>query len=146
MKGRFIPKNPEKYIGNAKNVLFRSSWELHIMKFFDSNPAIVKWSSEELAIPYINPIAVAAGQIKISRYFPDFIVWYKDNTGNIKQEIIEIKPYRETILVPGANEREKLTYTVNIAKWKAAEDFAKKHGIKFKILTEKSIFRQGRRK
>ena len=37
MKGRFIPKNPGKYLGNPNTIMFRSAWELRVMQFFDQN-------------------------------------------------------------------------------------------------------------
>ncbi len=55
-KGRFKPKNPEKYNGNAENIVFRSSWELRCMKYFDDHPGIIWWSSEEMHIPYYSPV------------------------------------------------------------------------------------------
>ena len=145
MRGRFIPKNPQKYVGNVNNILFRSSWERRFMLWLDANNAVIKWGSEELAIPYVNPIKVdkISGRPVISRYYPDFIVMYQDNTGAVKKEIIEIKPAHESFLRPGMSERDKATYAVNQAKWKAAAIFAEAQGAVFRVLTEKSIFRQG---
>ena len=34
-KGKFIPQNPKKYNGNPENIIYRSSWELRCMKWFD---------------------------------------------------------------------------------------------------------------
>ena len=39
------------------------------MVYCDKNDDIIYWASEELAIPYINPI-----DKKRHRYFPDFII------------------------------------------------------------------------
>ena len=33
-----------------------------------------------------------------------------------------------------------MTYAVNSAKWKAAQNYCKEKGIKFKILTEEDLF------
>ena len=71
-KGKFIPQNPKKYNGNPENIIYRSSWELRCMKWFDDNENIIWWSSEELSIPYLNPI-----DQKMHRYFPDFIIKVK---------------------------------------------------------------------
>lgn len=144
MRGRFIPKNPQKYVGNVHNILFRSSWEVTFMKWLDQNNAVMRWGSEELAIPYVNPIKLdEAGRPKISRYYPDFIILYRDATGALKKEIIEVKPYRETQLTPGMDERAKMMYAVNQAKWKAAAIFAEAQGAVFRVVTEKSIYKTG---
>jgi len=55
-KGIFNPKNPKKYNGNADNIVYRSSWELRVMKWLDDNPKVIWWASEELPIPYKSPI------------------------------------------------------------------------------------------
>jgi hypothetical protein len=33
-KGRFSPKNPAKYNGDPMNIIWRSTWELRVMKYF----------------------------------------------------------------------------------------------------------------
>lgn len=145
--GRFIPKNPQKYVGNPNNILFRSSWEVRFMKWLDTNNAVLRWGSEELAIPYVNPIKVdAAGRPKISRYFPDFIILYRDNFGNIKKEIVEVKPYKESVITPRMSDRDKEAYIVNQAKWKAAAIFAESQGATFRVITERTMFRNGAKK
>ena len=50
--GKFIPKNRNKYKGNPKKIVYRSLWERSFMKYCDSNPSILEWSSEEIIIPY----------------------------------------------------------------------------------------------
>ena len=37
-KGWFRPKNPIKYKGDAANIVYRSNWELRVMKHLDINP------------------------------------------------------------------------------------------------------------
>ena len=141
MQGRFIPKNKGKYVGNANNIIFRSSWELHLMKYLDNSPNCVRWGSEELAIPYVNPIKVdSAGRPVISRYFPDFIAMMRDGAGTITKQIIEIKPFRETHLTAKSSQQDKMTFAVNQAKWRAAADYAARNNAKFLVLTEKSLF------
>jgi hypothetical protein len=141
--GRFIPKNPQKYVGNVNKIMFRSSWELRFMQWLDTNNAVLRWGSEELAIPYVNPIKIDEnGRPKISRYFPDFIIMYRDNLGNLKKEIVEVKPMKESVLTAGSSERDKMAYAVNQAKWKAASIFAESQGAVFRVITEKSMFRQ----
>jgi hypothetical protein len=132
-KGFFHPKNPDKYIGNAKSIIFRSSWELLFFKWLDKTPGVLQWASEEFSIPYISPL-----DNKLHQYYPDALIIYKDKTGAIKKEIIEIKPYKETVLTPRATEQDKLTLLVNKAKWDAAGKFASAQGMLFRILTEKN--------
>ena len=141
--GRFIPKHPEKYVGNPNRIMFRSSWELRYMKWLDANNAVLRWASEELAIPYVNPIKVDAnGRPKISRYFPDFIIMYRDLSGQVKKEIVEVKPLKEAIITPRMSERDKMAYAVNQAKWKAAAEYAERNGATFRVITEKTMFKQ----
>ncbi len=136
--GRFIPKNPKKYVGKSiNNIMFRSSWELYFFKWLDSNDAVLRWGSEELAIPYIHPV-----DKRVHRYFPDMIIMYRDNTGGIKKEIIEIKPYKESVETPRMTPRDAQALMVNKEKWKAAADFAERNGAVFRVMTEKTLFKQ----
>lgn len=135
MRGRFIPKNPEKYVGNPNQILFRSSWERSFMIWLDTNNAISRWASEELAIPYVSPL-----DNRVHRYFPDFIILYQDITGMVKKEIIEIKPYKESIVTKNMSDRDKKALIVNEAKWKAAAEFAERNNSTFRVLTERSLF------
>jgi hypothetical protein len=34
-KGKFTPDNPNKYMGDASNIIYRSGWERRAMKYFD---------------------------------------------------------------------------------------------------------------
>jgi hypothetical protein len=138
MKGLYRPKNPQKYLGNPQRIVFRSSWELKLFQWLDSTPAILQWASEEFSIPYLSPF-----DNKVHQYYPDALVIYKDKHGSLQKEIIEIKPLKETILQPRATERDKLAYVLNQAKWKAASIFASQQGMRFRVVTEKSMFRQG---
>ena len=121
-----------------KNIVFRSSWELSMTQFLDNNPNILRWSSEEFYIPYLKPT-----DKKVHRYFPDYWIEYKDRTGKIVQEVLEVKP--STQVSPNLKRKqttyEQITYAINIAKWQAATEFCKQRGIKFRILTEKQMFK-----
>lgn len=134
-RGRFIPRNPQKYIGNPNQIFFRSSWEMQFFKWLDKNEAVLRWGSEELAIPYLNPL-----DMKVHRYFPDIIVLYKHKDGSLRKEIVEIKPYKETVETPKMTERDAKALVVNRAKWTAAAEFAALHGATFRVITEKTIF------
>jgi hypothetical protein len=137
MKGKFQPKNPQKYLGNPTNIIYRSKWELDMMIYFDKNTEIVGWASEELIIPYRSPV-----DNRIHRYFPDFVIKNKQN----QTIVVEVKPYQQTLQPVAPKKKTKafineaVTYAVNQAKWKAAEEYCKDRGYRFQILTEKEIY------
>jgi hypothetical protein len=135
IRGKFIPKNPEKYIGDASNIFFRSLWEASCMKFFDSSKDVLRWGSEELSIPYLSP-----KDGRVHQYFPDFFVEYRDVEGNIKKEIVEVKPYHESDSAAAKTDRSKAALEINEAKWAAAATFCESRGLQFRVLTERSIF------
>jgi hypothetical protein len=139
--GRFIPRHPEKYIGDANKIFFRSSWEMTCMKFFDSRSDIVEWNSEEISIPYLSP---ADG--RVHRYFPDFVIKYINREGKELCEVVEVKPLHESESKFAKSDRSKDALEVNEAKWAAASLYCEEHGMKFRVLTEKSIFHQGVKK
>ena len=149
LKARFIPKNPDKYAGDVYKIFARSAWEISVMKYLDSSSAVLKWGSEEVAIPYLKPyIDVTSGQakVKVANYYPDFVVIYRDKNNTIRKEILEIKPLKEASSEKAKTAYDKLSLAVNIAKWRAAEDFATKNGMTFRVLTEMSIFKQAPKK
>jgi hypothetical protein len=138
-KGWFKPQNPQKYKGNPENIIYRSSWELRCMKYFDDHPNIIWWSSEELAIPYISPV-----DGKRHRYFPDFIIKVQRKDNTVMTYVIEVKPESQTKKPTQKKKTKKFiqeaaTYAINQMKWKAADEFCHEHGWQFKILTEKDL-------
>jgi hypothetical protein len=138
-KGRFKPKNPKKYNGSAENIIYRSSWELRVMKYFDESASIIWWASEELAIPYRSPV-----DQKMHRYFPDFIVKVREKSGLVMTYILEVKPEKQTKRPVQKRKTQKFlqeaaTYAVNQEKWRAADIFCQEHGWKFKVVTEKDL-------
>jgi hypothetical protein len=138
-KGRFQPKNPKKYNGDADNIIYRSTWEVRVMKWLDEHPNVVWWASEELPITYKSPL-----DNRIHRYFPDFIAKIKQKDGSVMTYIIEVKPLEQTKMPVQKKKtqryiREAATYVVNQEKWKAADIFCQEHGWKFMIMTEKEL-------
>jgi hypothetical protein len=91
VQGIFNAQNVQKYKGKFP-IIYRSSLELKVMRWFDSNPNIVTWGSESVIIPYISPL-----DERLHRYFVDFVAVLKEANGNFKKFIIEIKPYKQTI-------------------------------------------------
>lgn len=140
-QGRFIPRNPNKYRGDPTNIIYRSGWELQTFKWLDVNSGILEWSSEEIVIPYISPV-----DGKPHRYFPDILAKIRGADGRIKNYLIEIKPYNQSI-EPKVQTRvtkryitEICTWGVNQAKWKAAREYCLDRQWIFKILTEKDLY------
>ena len=134
-KGKFRPQNYKKYKGDHTNIVYRSGWELKFMKYLDRQPEVLRWSSEEIIIPYRSPI-----DNRLHRYFPDF--WVKTTKG---ESLIEIKPKKQTkppVLNPKHKRRylkEVKTWGVNEAKWKAASVFCENRGWKWQIITEDTL-------
>ena len=136
-KGIYKPIKPEKYVGNPNNIVYRSLLEKRFMLYCDKNVDITHWASEELAIPYTNPITR-----KRHRYFPDFIIKTKKG----KRYMIEIKPSRQckppkkpVSRKTRSYMRESLEYIKNQAKWQAASKYCEDQNAEFKIITEKDL-------
>lgn len=139
-KGYYKPSHPEKYIGDSNNVIYRSLWERKFMYWVDHNENILKWSSEEIWIPYLSPI-----DKRVHKYYPDFFIKYKDSKGNIKESLIEIKPKKQ---VEGPKPQKRMTqkqmyelkeFAKNQAKWKFAKEFCADRNWQFQILTEDNL-------
>ena len=135
--GKFTPQNPQKYIGDHKNIIYRSSWECRLMNKFDLAESIISWSSEELVIPYISPV-----DMRPHRYFPDFFVKMRKVDGGIRTMVVEVKPRSQSV-EPARKKRmtkqyirEVTTWGVNEAKWKAAKAFCEDRKWEFLVLTE----------
>lgn len=144
-QGRYILINENKYDGNSNNIIYRSSWEHRLMILFDKSDNVIKWSSEEIVIPYIDVV-----ENKQRRYFPDFYVELKVGDKIFKM-IIEVKPFVET-QPPVEPEGKRIsskakfrhleaqkTYLINISKWNQAIKFCSERGVKFMIITENNM-------
>jgi len=137
-KGKYIPINRKKYVGNSSQVIYRSLWERKLMVYCDRNEKVIEWGSEEVIVPYRSP-----WDGKMHRYFPDFYIKIKQGDGTYKKFIIEVKPKaqcKEPIKTPKRKTRkwykEVQTWGINQAKWKSAIDYCENRGMEFKILTE----------
>jgi len=139
-KTKYIPENPDKYVGNSNNIICRSNWERKFCKYLDKNQNIVRWASEELKIPYFSTI-----DKQIHHYYPDFLFEAKVNN-DVQTFVVEIKPKKQTVK-PNTKKNKRaylnecITFEINNCKWKAAEEYCKKNGWNFKILTEESLFK-----
>jgi len=135
-KGLYRPTNPKKYVGNTKQIVYRSLLERRFMRYCDLNKDIEFWASEELPVRYYSPL-----DKKWHRYFPDFVV----KTCNNEKFMIEIKPSRQAVKPNPPTKktksymRESFEYIKNQAKWSAAREYCSDNGMKFKIITEKDL-------
>ena len=139
LKGIYKPQNPKKYIGNPNMIVYRSSWERKFCMYCDTRDAIKRWASEEINIPYYNPV-----KKRPARYYPDFYIESVDKEGKLRKILIEVKPLKET-KPPQYKRRTKnvliaeAMYSQNQAKWNAAREFCLDQGWEFKIMTEKEL-------
>jgi len=153
-QGTFNIRNKEKYIG-SKEPFYRSSWEERFMNWCDNNPNIVRWSSEEIKIPYI---ISENGFSKTHNYYPDFYIEVINKEMNLKKYVVEIKPYNQGpikeenkevyVPKPPKNKNAKSlkryyleckTYMKNTLKWQAAKTYCLRNGFEFIVLTRKDV-------
>src|SRR5438105_4643209 len=139
--GRFEPKNPAKYHGDINHIVFRSLWERRFMVMIDEDDRVLKWSSEELIIPYRSP-----KDEMVHRYFPDFALLVKMPDGSTKVRVVEVKPSNK-LVQPVPKKRitkkfmtEMLGYAIIQAKKKAAEAYCADRGWEYVFITEKDLF------
>lgn len=138
--GKFSPKNTNKYLGDPTNIWYRSLWERRVMVHLDNNQNVIEWSNEEIVIPYLSPV-----DNRWHRYFPDFFVRTRNRQGLIEAMIIEVKP-KSQARPPKIQQRvtkryitEVMTWGVNEAKWKAANEYCKDRNWKFVVVTEDDL-------
>lgn len=135
-KGKYKVKNTSKYKGNPTGVVFRSLWERQVFKWCDDNPSILKWSSEEIIVPYR-----CKTDNRVHRYYPD--LYLKMDNGN--EYLIEIKPKKETKEPKRPSRKTKkylnevMTYIKNQSKWETAQCYCEDRGWKFQVWTEDTI-------
>ena len=139
-RGKYRPKSPNKYNGDPTNIVYRSSWELRLMNWLDSNHNVIKWSSEEVVVPYKHPITG-----KCHRYFHDFMAVMKDKNGTNKTYMIEVKPKKQVdppekkTKITKRYLQEVQTYAINSYKWKYAKEYCKDRNWIFIVITEKEL-------
>ena len=110
------------------------------MVHLDTNPSVVKWSNEEIVIPYLSPV-----DNRWHRYFPDFFVQVKNKQGILEAMILEVKPKSQAkppVKKSKITKRyinEVMTWGVNEAKWKASVEYCKDRNWQFKVITEDDL-------
>jgi hypothetical protein len=136
-QGPYTVKNPAKYVGKGVP-RYRSGWELSFMIFLDNNDNVMQWASESIQIPYRNPVTG-----KQSIYVPDFLITYRTRQNTLIAEVIEIKPKKQSIIESKMSNRDRMVVAINYAKWDSATKWCNRNGLKFRVITEEDMFRNG---
>ena len=147
--GEYKVINIKKYIGDPTKIYYRSGWELKFMIYLDSNDSILRWSSEQITIPYQD----VKGHYH--RYYPDFYIERIDNQNHHRFDrvVIEIKPNKEkfppkqpkkmTAKALESYEYQLRNYQKNIYKWSKAKIYCEKMGMVFYIMDEFDLKKYG---
>ena len=72
-KGKYRVKNIKKYEGDPTKCIFRSLWERQAFRWLDEHPKVIKWSSEEVIVPY-----KCKTDGKMHRYYTDCLLYTSD--------------------------------------------------------------------
>ena len=137
-QGPYTVINRAKYVGNGEP-RYRSGWEFSFMKFCDTNDSVLQWASESIAIPYRHPLTG-----KMTQYIPDFLITYRTRNNQMRAELIEIKPKKQSVIESKMSSRDRAIVAINYAKWDAATKWARRNGLVFRVITEQDMFHNGR--
>lgn len=142
-QGYYEPTYPQKYKTNTKQIIYRSSWELKLCRWFDLTPEVIEWASEPLSIKYFYIV-----DNKMHTYYPDFYFKYRKADGKEIKYIVECKP---TSQLQKPEEPKRKTpntvknynylmeaYLKNTCKRQYAIKWCEENGYKFVYVTEKS--------
>lgn len=139
MQGYYLCKHPEKYVGDLSKIVFRSSWEFKFLRWCDNTDSVLRFASEPMSIPYMNPI-----DRKVHQYFIDFWVEMIDAEKVVTRWLVEIKPERNLMMpkepkvmsgMALKNHVSQVKRVVqNIAKCQAAKNYAAMQNMKFMVL------------
>jgi hypothetical protein len=136
-QGPYTVKNTAKYVGKGVP-RYRSGWELAFMRFLDNNDHVMQWASESIQIPYRNPITG-----KQSIYVPDFLITYRTRQNTLIAEVIEIKPKKQSVIESKMSDKDRMVVAINYAKWDSATKWCARNGLKFRVINENDMFRNG---
>jgi hypothetical protein len=136
-QGPYTVKNTAKYVGKGVP-RYRSGWELAFMRFLDNNDHVMQWASESIQIPYRNPITG-----KQSIYVPDFLITYRTRQNTLIAEVVEIKPKKQSVIESKMSNNDRMVVAINYAKWDSATKWCNRNGLKFRVITEFDMFRNG---
>jgi len=105
---------------NMSNIYYQSSYEKRFIELIEQDDNIKAYYRPKFEIRY------SLDGLKIKRYYPDFILEYFDDC----REMIEVKPLK---LI---NDEKVL------AKAKAATEFCNENNMRYRIVTEKDLFKE----
>ena len=137
-QGTYTVVNRAKYVGKG-DPRYRSGWEFSFMKFCDSNDNVLQWASEAVQIPYRHPLTG-----KQTIYVPDFLITYRTRNNQVRAELIEIKPKKQSVVESKMSSRDRAVIAINYAKWDAATKWCRRQGLMFRVITEQDMFHNGR--
>lgn len=101
---------------NARNVHYRSGWELKTYRALERSPDVVRYKEEPFRIEYR-----VGGEDR--GYWPDILVETRDG----RRLVVEVKPSSQT--------RDP----INAAKWEHAALFCERRDLIFRVWTERKI-------
>lgn len=142
-QGYYTPINPEKYGDPDPRIIYRSGLERKFCVYCDTNPNIIKWASEPIGIPYIDPV-----NGKRRTYYPDYLIIILTGDGTKHKVMVEVKA-SNMLKMPKqpskyANKKKKRLYESlkirvirNLTKYQFAKEFCKARGMTYTFLTEK---------
>lgn len=151
ISGYYSLINESKYVSNPNQIVYRSSLELKFCTFIDKNPRVLKWGSEIIGVPYIG------SDNKQHTYWIDFYleILNENNPAIFDRVLVEVKPEIETMriiknlppekpkkITPSTVKSWKYAinqFTINRLKWVQAEEYARQRGMKFIVVTERTI-------
>ena len=152
-KGRYKVKNVSKFIpslatrGVLDVAIYRSGWEKYAFMMCDLDPAILKWGSECVKVPYQYRLDPKG---KYRNYYPDlYIEWMMPSKNNeegqeVVKFLVEIKPGKECKPPrKGKNQayyaRDLATWFMNSDKWMFAEQMCQANNTRFVKWSEQDI-------
>lgn len=137
-QGFYHPRHPEKFVSSTPVAVYRSGLELDYFRLLDENPAVVKWGSEDVVVPYFFNNGW-------HRYFIDLFVVLRQGEREVRL-LVELKPRSQTVKPEYRKGMKKSSYLYqciewekNQAKWAAARKFAEQRGFAFHVLTEEDL-------
>lgn len=133
-QGYFV--GAQKYVG-PQPIIYRSSYEYRFMVHLELNKKVLKWSSENIQIPYTMKEFQDGKFVEVKHtYNVDFTVWMESG----KIVIVEIKPSAFVPLNEAQIKRNPVMYK-NACKWRAAKRYCDQNNMVFCIITEKDLSR-----
>lgn len=130
MTTKFFLHNPDRYIGNIKDVMYSDKKMLHLFTICDRSRNVIKWSNERVGIHFLNPKTK-----DMDVFFPDLMIKYIHD-GKEVTEVLDIRSVGETGSETGKSHSIAMKDPVNNAKWESAKSLCEKNGIVFRVVSD----------